>query len=475
MKFLNSFEKMIPKFRKYSIKKAKRMTKSLTEGKPLPLILKFMLPLLLGNLFQQTYNTIDAAIVGQVLGENALAGVGASSSVQFLILGFCIGICCGFGVPISQRFGAQDFTNMKNYVFHSCVLAIFFAILLTTVCALLCPQILKLMSTPDEIYEEAYTYLLIIFLGIPFILLYNLMASILRAVGDSKTPFLFLAFSTCVNIGLDLFFIIVLKWGVAGAATATVTAQGMSGILCMIYILRKVPILHLEKENRKFQSLYIKNLLIMGVPMGLQYSITAIGSMVMQSSNNSLGTVYITGFTAGTKIKQFLICPFDALATSVCTFCGQNLGAGKMDRVKKGIKDGLFVGICYGIAAGLVLIFFGRTLSCLFVSADSADVLDVAARYLRCMGYCFWVLGILNVVRQAVQGLGYAGRAVFAGVVEMFARCIVCLVFVPTYGYSAICWADQSAWIAASLYLIPVCLHCIHILEKKGTSQQETK
>lgn len=443
------------------------MTKNLTEGKPVSLILKFMFPLLLGNLFQQTYNMIDAAIVGQVLGENALAGVGASSSVQFLILGFCIGICCGFGIPISQRFGARDFVSMRNYIFHACVLAVVFAVILTTCCVGLCPQILKLMSTPDEIYQEAYTYLVIIFLGIPFTVLYNLMAGFLRAVGDSKTPFLFLAFSTCVNIGLDLFFIIVLKWGVAGAATATITAQGMSGLLCLLYIVHKVSILHLKRENRKLEIFYIRKLLIMGVPMGLQYSINAIGSMVMQASNNSLGTIYVTAFTAGTKIKQFMACPFDALGTAICTYCGQNLGANRMDRVKKGIKDGLMIGILYGIIAGFILIFWGRTLSCLFISVDSTEVLDAAARYLRCMGYCYWILGILNVTRQAIQGLGYAGRAVFAGVVEMIARSLVCFTLVPKYGYLVICWTDQTAWIVAAIYLIPVCIYCIRKIEER--------
>ena len=451
------------------------MTKNMTEGKILPLLLKFMLPLLLGNLFQQTYNTVDAAIVGQVLGADALAAIGASSSVQFLILGFCIGTCCGFCVPVAQRFGARDYTCMKSYVFHACILSVIFATVLTAACAFLCPWILKLLSTPDEIFQEAYCYLLIIFLGIPFVFLYNLTAGILRAAGDSRTPFLFLAFSTCVNIGLDLFFIIVLNWGVAGAAIATITSQGMSGVLCLFYILKKVPILHPGRENRRFSSAYTSTMLAMGIPMGLQYSITAIGSMVMQASNNSLGTVYITGFTAGMKLKQFMICPFDALATSVCNFCGQNLGAGKMERVKKGIRAGALAGILYGIAAGLIFIFCGRTLSLLFVSAESVEVLDASARYLRCMGYCFWVLGILNVARQAIQGLGYAGRAVFAGVVEMIARCTVCLAFVPIYGYGAICWADQCAWITATLYLVPTCLYCIRKLEKELQSGRSSQ
>ena len=451
------------------------MTKSLTEGRIFPLLIKFMLPLLFGNLLQQTYNLIDAAIVGQFLGENALAGIGASSSVQFLILGFCMGICCGFAVPIAQRFGAEDFSAMKSYVFHACVLTVLFAAALTIACALLCPLILRLLSTPDDIFAEAYTYLLIIFLGIPFTLLYNLTAGFLRAVGDSRTPFYFLALSVCVNIGLDLFFILVLHWGVAGAAAATILAQGMSGVFCTIYIVKKVPLLHPAAENRILSRFYLKNLAVMGVPMGLQYSITAIGSMVMQASNNSLGTVYVTGFTAAMKLKQFMMCPFDALATSVCTFCGQNLGAGKMDRVKKGILIGVFTGICYGTAAGLIFIFLGRTLCLMFVSAESAEILDAAARYLRCMGYCFWVLGILNVLRQAVQGLGYAGRAVFSGAVEMIARCVVSLGFVPLYGYGAICWADQTAWISATCYILPTCLYCIRKLERSRNQAEEVQ
>ncbi len=444
------------------------MTKSMTEGKPLGLLMQFALPLLLGNLFQQTYNTMDAAIVGRFLGTDALASVGASSSVQFLILGFCIGMCCGFAIPVAQRFGAQDYASMKIYVYHAAVLSTVIAVVLTVVCACLCPQILHMMSTPEEIYDGAYIYLLIIFLGIPFNILYNLLAGLLRAVGDSRTPFLFLAVSTCLNIVLDLFCIVVLKWGVAGAAIATIMSQAMSGFFCLIFIIKKCPALRFEREHRGMRREYTNRLILMGLPMGLQFSITAIGSMVMQAANNGLGTVYVSGFTAGVRIKQLFMCPFDAFATAVATFCGQNVGAKRMDRVRRGIAAGTAVSVGYGIISGLVLIFFGRELSGLFVSGGSGAgaVMDAAGQYLRCMGYFYWTLGILNVSRQAIQGMGFSGRAVFAGAVEMAARCIVSLGFTPVFGYLAICFADQAAWVSVCLYLVPMCVYCIRKLEK---------
>ena len=437
------------------------MNGNMTQGSPLKLILRFALPLLMGNLLQQTYNIIDAAIVGRMLGTQALASVGASSSVQFLVLGFCTGTCCGFGVPVAKNFGARDYKKMKDCIFHSAVLGAVIAAILTTACALLCPQILHILSTPEDIYRNAYLYLLIIFLGIPFTILYNLVSGILRAVGDSKTPFVFLAISTVLNIFLDLFCIAVLKWECAGAAIATITAQAMSGTLCVIYIWKKVPLLHLEKENCRFRGRDARHLLLMGVPMGLQFSITAIGSMVMQSANNGLGSVYVSGFTAGMRIKQFIMCPFDAIATAVSVFCGQNMGAGKADRIRKGVREGIGIGVLYGVCAGLILIFARRNLSMIFVGADAAEVLDASAKYLRCMGYFFWVLGILNVARMCTQGLGFSGRAVFSGVTEMFARTIVSIGFVSHFGYTAICFADQTAWVSACFYIVPTCLYCV--------------
>lgn len=443
------------------------MTKKMTEGNPLSLILAFAVPLFIGNLLQQTYNIIDAAIVGQTLGAKALASVGASASVQFLVLGFCIGMACGFGVPIAKSFGAGNMKEMRSHIFHAMFLTGITAAILTVGCALLCPQILHLLSTPDEVYQGAYQYLLVLFLGIPFTLLYNLLSSILRAVGDSRTPFLFLAFSTVLNVLLDLVCILVLKWGCAGAAIATITSQAVSGILCWGFIQRHFETLKVKKEDCRIKGSGIRIMLVMGVPMGLQYSITAVGSMVMQSANNGLGSVYVSGFTAAMRLKQFFMCPFDAIATAVSVFCGQNLGAGKMERIKKGLRQGVMAGVGYGVCAGLVLIFAGRGMCHLFVKSSEGEVLDAAAKYLSCLGIFFWSLGILNVCRMTTQGLGYSGRVIFSGVMEMLARVVVSMVFVPWYGYTAICFADQSAWLSACVYIVPICLWCLRKISRE--------
>ncbi|MDD6405332.1 MAG: MATE family efflux transporter [Clostridiales bacterium] len=443
------------------------MAKSMVSGKPLSLMLQFATPLLLGNLLQQTYNIIDAAIVGQMLGDKALAGVGASSSIQFLVLGFCMGCCAGFGVPVAKYFGANDMHKMRKYIFNGAVLTGIIAIVVTVICSVGCNQILHLLSVPQDIYDKAYSYLIVIFLGIPFTLMYNYLSSVLRSLGDSRTPFMFLAFSAVLNIFLDLFCILVLKWGCAGAAIATITAQAVSGILCLVYIFKKVQVMHLETQDRIVEGSAVKELLIMGIPTGLQFSITAIGSMVMQSANNGLGSVYVSGFTAGMRIKQFTMCPFDAFATAASVFCSQNLGAGQAKRIKQGLLQAIAVAVGYGLIAGLIMILFGRPLSMIFVKKSAVDVLDASAKYLRYMGFFYWSLGILNVARMVTQGLGYSGRAIFSGVTEMAARIIVSLGFVGTFGFTAICFADQTAWVTATIYILPTCLYCV----KKSTAK----
>lgn len=440
---------------------------SMTEGSPIRLILSFMLPLLLGNLFQQAYNVVDGMIVGRMLGADALAAVGASSSVQFLVLGLCIGSCSGFAIPISQRFGAGDERGLHVCVWHSVILSAILAAIMTTVTAILCPWILRLMQTPDTIYDNAYAYLFVIFCGLPFTILYNMTAGMLRAVGNSRAPFLFLAVATFLNIFLDMFCIAVLHWGCAGAAVATVASQALSGLFCLLYIIKKVPQLHPTRRDMRWDGHAARILVSCGLPMGLQYSITAIGSMTMQSANNSLGSVYVSGFTAGTKIKQLVMCPFDAISTSLATYVGQNYGARKMDRVKKGVTQTILCSLAYGVAAGVIMVSAGRTLSSLFLTADNASALDASAQYLRCMGYLFWVLAFLNVFRCTMQSLDAAGLAILSGVIEMAARVTVASVFVPIYGYNAICWTDQSAWVTATIYVSAMSFVIIRRLTQK--------
>ncbi len=446
------------------------MAKNMTEGNPLSLILKFTVPLLLGNIFQQTYNIMDAAIVGRFLGADALGAVGASTSVQFLVLGFCSGMCIGFTVPVAQRFGAKDYHSMRQYMFQGFIMTGFFGFNITLFTSLLCPQILHILRTPADIYKDAYHYLLVLFMGIPFTLMYNHLSGILRAVGDSKTPFIFLLIATVLNITLDFLFIVILRFGCTGAAVATIMSQAVSGILCLVFIIRKYEILHIRKEDRSWSHRMARYLLKMGLPMGLQFSITAIGSMVMQSANNSLGSIYVSALAAAARIKGLCMCPFDALSTAVSTFASQNYGAGKVDRIKKGLRQGIAIGVSYGIIIGIVQYLFGRNLASMFVESSYYDVLDASAKVLRWSGMFFWTLGILNVARLTVQGLGFSNRAIYSGVIEMFARTIVSFVFVPLIGFNAICIADQSAWFCAILYIIPTTIYVVRTIEKTLSS-----
>lgn len=447
------------------------MSKDMTEGNPIRLILVFAIPLLLGNLFQQFYNVVDTAIVGQTLGSSALASVGSTSSVQFLIIGFCQGLCQGFAIPIAQRFGAKDYDELKRFVFNGGVWTVVMAVVITSMSVFFTPQILGILHVNQEIYANAYAYIVIIFAGIPFTLLYNYLSSILRAIGDSKTPFYFLAFSAILNIGLDLFCIIVLQMGCAGAALATIVSQAISGLLCLFYIGKKFEILHVNKENRVFNNYYTKRLLVMGIPMGLQFSIIAIGSMVMQSANNSLGTTYVSGFTAGLKLKQLMMAPFDAIGASASMFLSQNYGAWKKDRISYGFKIGVIMATAYGVIAGIIMIFAGRVLSMMFVSASEAAVLDASALYLRNMGFFFPFVGLLISLRMEIQGMGYSGTAVIGGFIEMVARSAVATVFVPMFGYTAITWTDQAAWLSGLVFMMPFGLHALKEVMTKIENQ----
>ncbi len=448
------------------------MTKNLTEGAPLPLILNFAAPLFLGNLLQQAYNLFDAAIVGRYLGSDALAAVGASSSVQFLVLGFCIGICTGFGIPFATYFGANKLRSMRRSVFNAIVVAVGFAAVLTVLCTVLCDDILRLLNSDERYFKDAYSYLFIIFLGIPFTIFYNFISGMLRAVGDSRTPFIFLAVSTVLNILLDLLLIVVFDAGVAGAAVATVASQGLSAFSCLVYTVKRQPVLRIKRSEMRLNMKDVANHFMMGIPMGLQFSITAIGSMYMQSAINALGAVYTTGFTAALKIKSLMFSPSDALAAAISVFASQNVGAGRVDRARTGIGKGLVIGIIWGIIAGLIMIFGGRVISMMFIRPTDIPELDAAGKYLYCLGFFMWLIPILNITRMSTQGLGFSGRTIFAGVAEMAARVGMVKIFVPSYGFTAICFCDQAAWILAVMYTLPMCFYCLKKVEKRLSSAQ---
>lgn len=443
-------------------------TKEMTSGAPLPLILNFTLPLLLGNLLQQTYSLVDAAIVGKFLGINALASVGASSSVIFLILGFCNGCCGGFGIPIAQKFGAHDYSTMRKYVWASLKLTTVMSVLIAIVTSLLCAFILRTMRTPENIFYDAYLYLLITFIGVPCTFFYNLFSCIIRALGDSKTPFWFLLFSTILNILLDLFCILVLEWGVAGASIATVVSQGLSAFLCYHYMMRKFEILQATPSERRFDRRLALNMLGIGVPMGLQFSITAIGSIMLQSANNALGTACVAAFTSAMRIKMFFLCPLESLGMAMATYCGQNYGAGKPERIWSGIKASFLLMGVYVVANFVILWFGAKYMALMFVSASEVEIIKDTELFLHVAATFFPTLGLLCILRYSIQGVGYTTLAMLSGVSEMIARILVSVLAVPAFGYIAVCFGDPTAWMAADLFLVPTFIVIYRRLKSRG-------
>ena len=435
------------------------MEKDMTKGSPMRLILGFAVPLLFGLVFQQFYSMVDAVIVGHYLGVDSLAAVGATGSVNFLIIGFCMGVCNGFAIPIAQEFGAKHEGELKRFVANSVWLSIVFAVVITITVSLLCRPILQLMRTPVNIINGSYDYIIIIFLGIPVVFLYNMTAAILRSLGDSKTPVVFLVLAAVMNIFLDVFCIVILPMGVAGAAVATVVSQAVAGLACLIYMRKKSTILKLSREECRWNRNYVSKLCNMGIPMGLQYSITAIGSVILQSAVNGIDSNAVAAVTAGSKVSMLLVCPFDALGSTMATYGGQNVGAGDLDRVDRGLKDCTKLGFLYSLIALGAVFLFGKQLLLLFLDAEEEQIIANAYYFMRISALFYFPLALVNIVRFLIQGMGFSKLAVFAGAFEMLARGLAGFLLVPVFGFVAVCLASPLAWIFADAFLIPAFFH----------------
>lgn len=388
------------------------------------------------------------------------AGVGSTGSLNFIVIGFCMGLCSGFSVPISQSFGAKDFPLLRKMVTNSVWLCTFFSVVITTLMLLFCRPVLTWMNTPENIFEYAYIYIFIIFAGIPCTILYNMTAAILRALGDSKSPIIFLAISSAINIGLDLLLIIVFRMGVDGAALATVVSQGVSGVISIIYIKKKFDILAMEKGDWKLERHLAGKLTGVGIPMGLQYSITGIGSVILQTAVNGLGSIYVASMTAGSKINIFLACPFDALGQTMAPYAGQNIGARKLDRVGKGLRAACIIGF---IVSGLMVIvvkLFGDQLTMLFLDEKDPVIMQNSTQFLIIVSAFYCLLTLVNTVRFTIQGMGFSSLAIIAGVMEMIARGIAGMLLVPAFGYLGACYSSPLAWLLADAFLIPAFFLC---------------
>lgn len=440
---------------------AKTSVKDMTEGRPLTLILGFAVPLLMGMLFQQFYSMVDTIIVGKYLGVDPLAGVGATGSINFMIIGFCNGVCNGFAIPMAHSFGARDMRRLRKYVGNAIWVSAVFAVVMTAVVCVLCRQILIWMDTPSDVIEYSYDYIFVIFLGIPVTYLYNLLSGIIRSLGDSKTPVIFLVIAAVLNIFFDIFSIVVLKMGVAGAAWATVLSQLISGICCLVFMIKRYDILKFQDDELKPEAGYIKNLCNMGIPMGLQYSITAIGSVILQTAVNSLGSPAVAALTAGGRITNFCCCPFDALGSTMATYCGQCVGAGKLDRVGKGLKSASIVGSIYAVCICICMVLFGKYIALLFLDADEVAIIGNVGKFLTVNTAFYIPLCLVNTVRFSIQGMGFSKFAILAGVCEMVGRTLVAFILIPLVGFVGACFASPVAWILADAFLIPAFRHCM--------------
>ena len=445
----------------------------MTAGNPTKIILNFTLPIFIGNVFQQFYNMADAVIVGKFVGTKALAAVGSTGTIMFLIYGFVVGMTAGFTVLTAQKFGAGDLPAMRRTVAGASFLSLIIGLILTASFMILMRPWLHLMNTPSDIYADAYAYIMIISGGILAQMLYNLLASILRALGNSKVPLYFLILSALLNIALDLFFIIVFHMGAAGAAIATIISQGVSGLLCLLYLIKKVPVLHMTREDWHPTGVLLKKQIQIGIPMALQYSITAIGTMMVQSSLNILGSTLVAAFTAASKIEQVVTQAYVALGTTIATYGAQNMGAGNIPRIRKGFCSSTTIGILYSFAAAALVMTVGKYMSYLFVSEDVALIIDSVDIYLKCVGAFFIPLTIVNIYRNGIQGLGYGLLPMMAGVAELIGRGIVAVIAARQRSYLGVCLASPAAWVLAAALLLVMYFYIMKVDLKKIITNQK--
>ena len=436
--------------------KRKSGTTDLTVGKPLFQILRFALPLVLGTLFQQLYSFADTVIVGRCLGTDALGAVGTTYSLNFLILGFVQGACVGFGIPVAETFGAKDKGGLRTYLFNGALLCVVLSVVFTIFTTLMAGPLLQLIHTPEELYADAVLYIRIIFLGIPATVLYNYASSVLRAMGDSQHPFYFLLAASVLNIGLDYLLIVPMGMGVDGAAIATVLSQLLSGGLCAFWFFTrtaKQEELTFRGQSSLLSAGHCKRLAYIGFPMGFEYSVSAIGAVIMQDAINLLGSTAGAAQTAGEKIRQMFTLPMESVGMAMATYVGQNHGAHRTDRIKQGIKDGCMIQLTYCVAAWVV-IFFVKPYAVGLVLGDADPAVTAGAiQYLAIMSMLFCFHGLLMIFRNTLQGLGYSVQAIISGVGELIGRSLGGLLAVKTgLGYVGICLSNPFAWGLAMLY-----------------------
>lgn len=437
----------------------------MTTGSPAKLIIRFMIPMFLGNLFQQFYNVVDSIVAGQFLGVQALAAIGSTGSLMFFVIGWLNGLTSGFAIMVAQCFGAKKEDRMRHYVAMSVYLSVAFALVMTIGLTLANEPILRLMNYSEEIMPEVKAYMGIIYAGLLVTVAYDALSAFLRALGDSRSPLYFLMISAGINVLLDIVFIVFMGMGVEGCAYATVIAQAISAFCCFIYIVKKYPILHLKKEDFHYSWNSVKKLLGLGIPMALQFSITAIGTIIVQGAVNVYGETYMAGFSAAGKLQNIVTTVFIAFGATVATYVGQNRGAGRFDRVRQGVRCTQYMILGWSVIAMVLMFFFGKYMTYLFVSPSETDVIAVSVGYFHTVFWCYPFLGSIFLYRNTLQGMGYGLIPMMGGIFELAARTVIVLLVAGHTSFRGVCLADPAAWIAALIPLVP---YYIYVMRKQN-------
>lgn len=429
------------------------MELDMTKGTPWKLIARFIIPIIIGNIFQQLYNMADTVIVGRFVGLDALAAVGATGSVVFLILGFTQGLTTGFTVMTAQKFGAGDREGMKKSIGSAIILSVFVTVAMTALSMAGMDYLLRLMNTPEDIFGMAKQYIMIICAGICCNVLYNLQASILRAIGNSVVPLVLLFVSSVVNIVLDYVLIVYAHMGVEGAAVATVVSQGLSGVLCLVYIVVFVPALHVGRQHFRLEGQCVKNQLSVGIPMALQFSITAVGTILVQAALNLLGSMAVGSYSVSCKVEQLVTQPFAAMGVTMATYCAQNRGINDLARIEKGVRVANVMSAVYAVIIYGVIYLALPFVVPLFVNEDVEQIYEYARIYIGVCGAFFIPLGMIFIFRNALQGCGFGFMPMMGGVVELLGRSVVAFIAARMLSYTGVCLANVAAWLAAGVFL----------------------
>lgn len=428
--------------------------KDLTKGKPIKLIFQFALPVLVGNIFQLLYNLIDTRIVGEMLGEQSLAAVGATNSINSLIIGFLIGLTNGFAINVAKSFGAKDEKALRKATAMTVTLGIVTTLVLTVISVTFLMPLLRVLNTPEEVIHQSHTFIRIIFLGMIVTLLYNICASVLRAIGDTITPLIFLMLAALLNVGLDYLFIKGFHMGVEGAAYATVISQICSVVMCFTYIWKKYPMLHLKREDFKVTWSYVKQMYLSGLSMGFMLSLVSLGTVALQSAINTFGTKTIVAHTAARKITEIYMLMFGVCGTTMTTYCGQNLGSGQISRIKEGIRSVIVITWIWSAIMMIASYTIAPWLVHMVTGTSDSEIVQTATLYLKINTVFYFVPAMITVLRNSMQGIGDHTTPIISSMIELVGKVLIVIILVPHLDYMGIILAEPIVWILMVIPLI---------------------